>query len=514
MKDGDTIMKRITRLEASEESLSFHRIRVAAYCRVSTASDEQEESLVAQRQHYGRVINANNEWEFAGIYYDEGISGTKTKGRDSLMSLMEDCRLGKVDRILTKSISRFARNTVDCLEMVRKLYSYGVTILFEKEGVDTATMDSEFFLSILSSLAQEESFSISGNSKWSIQKRFQNGTYIVSTPPYGYENKDGRMVVRQDEAEIVRLVFSRYLEGHGSESIAKELNAKGHFTRRSTRWGGSSILNMLSNEKYKGDALFQKTFTDSEYRRSVNRGEEDQYLVEGWNEAIVSREDFDKVQKLMKTNARLKSSVRGRAKYTRNYVFSHKLICHCCSRPLCHAFRGSPTNKYEAWVCKNHIDDKSSCSMKEIRDGAVKAAFVTMMNKLNFGFNSILKPLASHMDASSKTFQEDDESLEPSEERKALTLLFSQGLIDSAFFSSEMKKLKKNAGQGIGKNGIEEPENPLAELEKLTAFVSSSGVLDAFDEDLFSFFVDHVNAYDRHHIGFVLKCGLELKEVI
>jgi len=508
-------MKRITRLEATGESLSFHKIRIAAYCRVSTASDEQEESLTAQREHYVKIIKANKDWDFAGIYYDEGISGTKTSGRDGLRSLMEDCGQGKIDRIITKSISRFARNTVDCLGMVRMLYSYGVTILFEKEGMDTASMESEFFLSVLASLAQDESFSLSGNNKWGVQKRFQNGTYILSTPPYGYENKDGRMVIRQDEAETVRFIFSRYLEGCGAGSIARELNEKGIHTRRSAAWGSSSILKMLSNEKYKGDALFQKTFTDSEFHRNVNRGEEGQYLIEDWNEAIVSRGDFDKAQVLLRTNSRLKGIVRNDLKYHRHYVFSGKLICKCCSRHLKHAFKGTPTDRYEVWICKNHVDDQSSCRMKAIRDEAVKAAFVTMMNKLNFGCGSILKPLIIHVSAASDDLRDEDEPTETSGERQALALLFSQGLVDPAFYSSEMKKLqKRNAVQGTVKSGIYKPDGVLAELEKLTAFVSTSGILDSFEEEMFSSFVDHVNAYDQHHIGFVLKCGLELKEVI
>lgn len=188
-------MKKITKIQANEIRETRSKTRVAAYCRVSTSNEDQIISLEAQKAHYENYIAARDDWELVDIYYDEGISGTKTAHRDGLKQMIQDCRKGKIDFIITKSISRFARNTTDCLQMVRELLELGVAIYFEKENINTQSMESELMLSILSSLAESESTSISQNSKWSISKRFQDGTFIISYPPYGYQNDNGEMVV-------------------------------------------------------------------------------------------------------------------------------------------------------------------------------------------------------------------------------------------------------------------------------------------------------------------------------
>ena len=207
-------MARITKIEATRTSPK-RKIRVAAYARVSTDSDEQLLSLETQKAHYEEYIKSCPDYEFAGLYYDEGISGTKITKRDELQRLLKDCEDGKIDRVITKSISRFARNTADCLEMVRRLSQLKISIYFEKENIDTDHMSSELMLSILSSIAESESRSISENSKWSVKRRFENGTFIISCPPYGYENKDGKMVVVPEEAEVVKDIFRMSLSGMG-----------------------------------------------------------------------------------------------------------------------------------------------------------------------------------------------------------------------------------------------------------------------------------------------------------
>ena len=216
-------MKSITKIEATM-GLIVHRLRVAVYARVSTSSDEQLLSLEAQKQHYEQYINDKPDWDFAGIYFDEGISGTKTTKRDDLKRLLDDCKAGKIDKIITKSISRFARNTADCLEMVRTLQAMNVSIYFEKENIDTGLMNSELMLSILSSIAESESRSISGNTKWSIKNRFENGEFIVSTPPYGYRNQDKKMMIDEEEAAVIKEIFAMTVNGFGCHKIAQTLN--------------------------------------------------------------------------------------------------------------------------------------------------------------------------------------------------------------------------------------------------------------------------------------------------
>ena len=205
-------MKKITKIaEITSPKINVKKIRVAAYCRVSTDSDAQLESLEAQKTHYENYINSRNDWEFAGLYYDEGITGTKKDKRQELLRLIDDCKSGRVDFIVTKSISRFSRNTTDCLELVRQLIALHIPIFFEKENINTGSMESELFLAILSSMAEGESVSISDNSKWSIQKRFENGTFKVSYPPYGYDWNGEQMLINPEQAAVVKEIFAAAL---------------------------------------------------------------------------------------------------------------------------------------------------------------------------------------------------------------------------------------------------------------------------------------------------------------
>lgn len=287
-------MKRITKIAENKADLIFkEKLKVAAYCRVSTDSSEQLLSLETQKSHYESYIKANPEWAFVGIYYDEGITGTKKEKRAGLQKLILDCENKKIDFIITKSISRFSRNTMDCLELVRRLIDLGILIYFEKENINTQSMESELMLSILSGLAESESVSIAENSKWSIQKRFKNGTYKISTPPYGYDNINGDMVINEAQAEIVKWMFAEVLMGTGTQKIANELNARGVPTSKGGKWRATTVRGILFNEKYVGDAILQKSYTDSQFNRHINRGEKDQYYIENHHQAIVSREDFE-----------------------------------------------------------------------------------------------------------------------------------------------------------------------------------------------------------------------------
>lgn len=211
-KLGSETVAKITKIEATPAANAAKKIRFAAYARVSTDSDEQLLSLETQKEHYYSFIKNHPGWEYPGLYYDEGISGTKMDKRNSLLKMLQDCEDGKIDKVITKSISRLSRNTTDTLEMVRKLSKLGVYIFFEKENIDTEQMSSELMLSILSSIAESESRSISENSKWSIKHRFEEGTYIIGCPPYGYENQDAKMVIVPDEAEVVKLIYHMALD--------------------------------------------------------------------------------------------------------------------------------------------------------------------------------------------------------------------------------------------------------------------------------------------------------------
>ncbi|HHU19535.1 MAG TPA: recombinase family protein, partial [Bacilli bacterium] len=243
-------MRKITTLDVATSSAVKPKQKVAAYIRVSTSNEEQLISLEAQRRHYKTLIENNDDWKLVDIYSDEGITGTKKDRRPELLRLISDCEKGKIDFILTKSISRFARNTIDCLELVRKLIDLGVHIYFEKENINTNSMESELMLSILSSLAENESVSLSENSKWSIRQRFKQGTYKLSYPPYGYDYIDEMVVVNEEQAQVVNRIFNSVLEGVGTERIARQLNEERIPTKRNGNWTGTTIRGIVKNEKY------------------------------------------------------------------------------------------------------------------------------------------------------------------------------------------------------------------------------------------------------------------------
>lgn len=295
-------MKTVTKIN-QVESMLIRKKRVAAYCRVSTDNIDQLLSLDTQKQHYENYIKSNPEWEYAGLYYDEGISGTKKDKRDGLKALINDCEKGLIDLVLTKSISRFSRNTTNCLELVRQLLKYDVCIQFEKENINTGSMESELMLAILASMVKDESVSISENSKWSIKRRFMNGTFIIGYPPYGYANVDGEMIIVPEQAEVVRNIFADTLNGKSTHSIAQELNRQGIPTKKGGNWTASTINGIINNEKYTGDVLFQKTFTDDNFNRHSNKGDCDQFLCKDHHEAIVSHETFDKANEVLKQMA-------------------------------------------------------------------------------------------------------------------------------------------------------------------------------------------------------------------
>lgn len=515
-------MKKIFKVEDIAAS-SKRKLRVAAYARVSTNSDDQLVSLKAQKEHYESYIKLNPEWEFAGLYYDEGLSGTKKYNRTGLLDMIADAKQGKIDFILTKSISRFARNTTDCLEMVRRLIDVGVFIQFEKENINTGSMESELMLSILSGLAESESVSISQNSKWAIQKRFINGTYIISYPPYGYINADGKMEVVPEEAEIVRTIFSECVNGKGAFLIAKELNERGIPSKRGTIWHPSTVQGILKNEKYTGDVIFQKTYTDSNFNRHINYGEENQYLLENHHEAIISHEDFEKAQQVMEQRGLEKGILKKEGKYQKRYVFSGKIVCGECGSNFKRRIHYSGKNEYIAWCCTKHIDHTVKCSMKFIRDEDIKAAFVTMLNKLIFSCDMILKLFMKGLrnideKAYLQKITEIEECIEKNEnQRNVLVELMSKGLLNPGLFTKQNAELlsefarlateKKHISYAVSGNA-----SKVDATQKLIRFCSRNRMALKFNDNIFEDFVDEIVVNSREEIVFKLKCGLSLKE--
>lgn len=516
-------MKRITKIEENRNLGTRKKLRVAAYCRVSTASDEQLVSLEAQKAHYENHIKSNDEWEFAGLYYDEGVTGTRKEKRNGLLSMVADCEKGKIDFIITKSISRFARNTTDCLELVRKLLDLQIYIYFEKENLNTGSMESELLLSILSSLAESESVSISENEKWGIKKRFQNGTFIISYPPFGYANVDGEMVIVPVQAEIVKQIFSDTLAGKSTHAIAAELNRRGIPTKKGGNWTASTVNGIISNEKYTGDVLYQKTYTDSGFNRHTNYGELDQYLVQGHHAPIVGHEVYDKANAVLRQRAKEKGNGVNTGKYQNRYSFSGRIQCGECGGTLKRRIHYKPSGSYVAWCCVNHLTDKSACSMKYITNTALKWAFVTMMNKLVFGHQAVLSPLLRSMRGLNDKeqllrVQALETQIEKNmEQRQVLTNLMANGYLEPALFNRESNSLtveaedlrqeKESLMQSLNGN-MEKADK----LQRLIRFAADGTMLTDFDDELFLTHVEQITVCSRQEVIFELKCGLRLKE--
>lgn len=495
------------------------KLRVAAYCRVSTDSDAQTDSFDAQKAHYESWIKIHDNWEFAGLFYDFGVTGTKTEHRDGLQNLLLECRAGKIDYILTKSISRFSRNTTDCIFLVRELLDMNIPIYFEKENIDTGSMESEFVLSILSSMAQNESRSISENNKWSVRQRFENGTYQFSCVPYGYMRDDeGFMVINPEEAEIVRFIYQSVLNGLGSEKIAKILEERQIPTRKSGKWTNSTVRDILTNEKYYGAAVFQKTYTNESFHRKKNYGEVDRYFVEEHHEPIISKEIFERVKEIIEQRASEKRIISGSDKYQKRYVFSGIIFCGECGDKFRRKIHDS--GKEIAWSCRTHIQDKKKCSMKYIRDDMLKAAFVTMINKLIYSRKQLLLPLYENIsiqgsnESSSRIHFIQNELQKLSEKKDTLRKLRAQDIIDSVVFNQEINFIDAQASEYRAElSDLSGKTKDFSELNKLIHFTDRE-MMTAFNEEVFCMFVSKIVIVNRNCAEFHLKCGLKVKEAL
>ena len=344
-------MRKITKIEPTEPILP-KRKRVAAYARVSMESDRLAHSLSAQISYYSDLIQKNPEWEYAGVYADSFVSGTGTEKRSEFQRLIADCDAGQIDIVLCKSISRFARNTLDLLKTVRHLKDLGIEVRFEKENINSLSGDGELMLSILASFAQEESRSISDNVKWGIRKRFENGDPCGRPPVFGYKWEEDRLVIVPEEAAVVRRIFQNFIDGKSRLETERELNGEGITTKSGGRWMDSNIRVILQNITYTGNLLLQKEFIDDPItkHRKKNRGELPQYFVEGTHEAIIDMETFQWVQEEMQRRRELGALAN---KSLNTCCFTGKIKCPFCNISYMHNTRKDRGNFQEFWSCGN-----------------------------------------------------------------------------------------------------------------------------------------------------------------
>lgn len=351
---------------SGENRLDIRPKRVAAYCRVSTDKEQQEHSFETQKQMYTDMIMMKPNWQMAGIYADEGITGTVAKKRPDFMRMIEDCRKGKIDIIITKSVSRFSRNNLDCLLYVRELKEMGIPIIFEKEGINTLQVSSELLLTLFSGLSQAESESISMNVKIGKRQSLKNGNVPFSYQSFlGYrKGADGKPEIAPEQAVTVRRIFSEYLAGKSLLDIAKGLTADEIPTARGTvKWASNRILSILTNEKYKGDALLQKTYVSDciSKKSKKNNGELPMYYVENNHPAIIERAVFDRVQEeVARRNSKRKVKQKGTktelGKYSSKYALSELLYCGNCGTPYRRCTWSKNGKKKIVWRCISRLD--------------------------------------------------------------------------------------------------------------------------------------------------------------
>ena len=371
-------MRKITRIEPTVPSIK-QRKRVAAYARVSMQSERMLHSLSAQISYYSSLIQKNPDWEYVGVYADDFISGTNKVRREEFQRMLADCEKGKIDIILTKSISRFARNTVDLLETVRHLKSLGIEVRFEKENINSMSGDGELMLSILASFAQEESRSISDNVKWGIRKRMQNGMITASGhfTVYGYRWEGDELVIVPEEAEIIKRIFQNFLDGKSRLETEREFAAEGITTRQGCRWVDSNIRQVLENITYTGNMLFQKEFISDPIskQRKKNRGELPKYYVENTHEPIIDKAVFDYVQAEMAKRRELGALANKSLNIT---CFTGKIKCEHCGISFMRNIRNNRAkmsergDKVVSWICGSKKKKGCRCPTREIPDHILK----------------------------------------------------------------------------------------------------------------------------------------------
>lgn len=523
--------KKITKIDPVKQQVVRQlqpKKRVCAYCRVSTDSREQQNSFTAQLEYYTALIENQEDWQFAGIYADEARSGTKLQKRDDFLRMLKDCEDGKIDMIITKSLTRFARNTVDSIEAIRRLKALGVAVYFEKEHIDSLSEKSELMLTILSSLAQGESESISTNSKWAIIKRFQDGTFILGTPAYGYtKDENGELIIQEEEAAVVRRIFREYLNGKGTYAIAKDLSEEGISTIRSAeKWNDSVIKEILLNPIYTGNLLHQKTMTTEvlPFRRQRNKGQLPQYLVEDNHEPIISHKQAQAVRDIFEYR-RKQMGGDDTSKYQSRYAFSSKILCGECGGMFRRQkiYIGKPYEKTQ-WCCRQHILDNTKCSQKAIREDDIQWAFTVMWNKLVSNYAEILTPLLDTLKKLRMDEQQEREIgeysnriMELTEQGHILSRLVSKGYIDPAVFierqnalTIELVAVKKKRGQLLDNNGF---DIEIAGTEHLMELIiNNPHVIEEYREDLFLQAIDKVIVQKNGQITFQLINRLELSE--
>jgi site-specific DNA recombinase len=480
------------------------KLRVAAYCRVSTDSDEQATSYEAQIEHYTAYITGHPDWELAGIYADDDISGTNTKKREEFNRMVDECMAGNIDMVITKSISRFARNTLDCLKYIRQLKEKSIPVYFEKENINSMDSKGEVMLTIMASLAQQESQSLSQNVKLGLQYRYQQGEIQVNCKWFlGYsKDENKRLVIVPEEAEIVKRIYREYLEGASMLKIARGLEADGILNGAGReKWHTSNINQILRNEKYIGDALLQKTYTTDflTKTRVKNHGIVPQYYVENSHEAIIPREIFMQVQEELIHRRIVHTSPNGKNRtFSCIHCFSNMIICGGCGEVFRRVHWNNRGKKSIVWRCVSRLENTGLfCDARTVPESAIEQMLVTAINDTLSGKDAFLTTLQNNIETvlsqgTDKTITDIDNQLQ---KLQTQLLKLASSKADYEDVAEEIYRLREQKQKAQVENaGRDERRKRIADM---SAFLREQPTaITEYDESLIRRLIDKVTVYE------------------
>ena len=500
------------------------RRKVAGYARVSTDNEDQILSYNAQVDYYTRFIQSREDWDYVGLYADEGISGTNTKKREGFKQMIADAMAGKIDLIVTKSVSRFARNTVDSLTVIRQLKEHGIEVYFEKENIWTFDGKGEVLITIMSSLAQEESRSISENTTWGRRKQFQDGKVSVSFKYFlGYDRgNDGNLVVNREQAEVVKLIYRLYLSGLSFISVARELTRRGIPTPTGKqKWNQTTVRSILTNEKYKGDALLQKQYTvdflEKKYKK--NAGEVPQYYVEGNHEAIIEPAVFDMVQE------EIARRCSGAKHYSGVSIFASKIKCGCCGDWYgAKVWHSNDPYRRVVYQCNSKYKGDEKCNTPHVTEDEIKTLFLKAVSILLGKREELIENIQVAIGLLCDTASQQKELDALRQEMETIAGMIQSGIavnarvaMDQDEYNTRKQALTdkyqafKAKYDGIAAQ-MEGKRTKAEALRRFSALLEKADVIPVeFDEGFWAATVQHVTIYSKTDIRFTFKDGTEIK---
>lgn len=484
-------MKAVT-LISPQSKQAVAKLRVAAYCRVSSNSADQQNSYANQIRVYTDMVKRKTEWELVEIFADEGITGTSASKRPEFMRMIKACELREIDLIITKSISRFARNVKESLEYVRKLKLMGIAVQFEKEGINTLALGDEMLINTFSAIAQEESIAISQNLKLANRKRMANGEYISASVPYGFIFENQTLIPYEPEAQYVRQIYDWYLNGLSTDEIADMLTTLRIPTKRGKEtWKATRVASLLANVKNVGDTLFQKTCNVGfPFKKIKNRGEEDQYYATDTHVGLVDRATFDAAQKLLEK----RQAVNARKTEITQYPLTGKIKCEECGS----YYRRRVVRGRIRWGCANHIEDSSKCNTHYLSEDRIYDGFVAIVNKLCFGNCGIIDQVERNIEYAIHVMKrQNTDAMQINQEINTLNAkqlmleqLRSKGYLAPEIYQQQskeitvqIKKLKSNK-QIAYKSRLEDELHQIKTLKQRLSEIENP--LTAFDETLYT----------------------------